>query len=37
LVRTYSGYSLKMKYLEQEIPVSRQYLVLIRDAISVTK
>jgi len=34
LVRTYNGYSLKMKHLEHEIPVSRQYLVLIRDAIT---
>ncbi|PLX12280.1 MAG: hypothetical protein C0597_13625 [Marinilabiliales bacterium] len=37
LLRTYNGYSLKMNYLEHDIPVSRQYLVLIRDAISNTE
>lgn len=33
ITRNYSGYSLRMKYIEQEIPVSRQYLILIKDAI----
>lgn len=34
LVRSYSGHCLKMKNIEIEIPISRQYLILIRDAIS---
>lgn len=34
LVRSYSGFSLKMSYIQQNIPISRQYLVLIKDAIS---
>lgn len=34
LVRSYSGFSLKMNYLDQNIPISRQYLILIKDAIS---
>ena len=34
LVRSYSGYSLKMSYLEERIPVSRQYLLQVRSTIS---
>lgn len=34
LVRTYNGYNLKMSYLEETIPVSRQYLMKVREAIS---
>ncbi|MCB2196516.1 MAG: LytTR family transcriptional regulator [Bacteroidetes bacterium] len=34
IVRNYSGFSLKMNYLDQNIPISRQYLVLIKDAIA---
>lgn len=33
LVRSYSGYSLKLKGLEELIPVSRQYLIQIKEAI----
>lgn len=34
LVRSYSGYSLKMNYLEEKIPVSRQYLIQVKNVIS---
>jgi len=34
MARSYSGNSLKMRNIESEIPVSRQYLILIKDAIS---
>jgi DNA-binding LytR/AlgR family response regulator len=34
LVRSYSGFSLKMSHIEQNVPISRQYLILIKDAIS---
>ena len=34
LERSYSGYSLKMSYLEETIPVSRQYFILVKEAIS---
>lgn len=34
LVRSYSGFSLRMNHIGQNVPISRQYLVLIRDAIS---
>jgi len=34
LVRNYSGYALKMNGLKDNVRVSRQYLILIRDAIS---
>lgn len=33
LVRSYSGYSLKLKRLEEPIPVSRQYLIQVKDVI----
>ncbi|MBU8893013.1 MAG: LytTR family transcriptional regulator [Bacteroidales bacterium] len=33
-VRSYSGYSLKMNYLEERVPVSRQYLMQVKEAIS---
>lgn len=33
LVRSYSGYSLKLRGLDELIPVSRQYLIQIKDAI----
>ena len=32
LVRTYNGYSLKMSCFEEEIPVSRQYLMQVKEA-----
>ena len=32
LVKNYSGYSLKIKGLDEELPVSRQYLIIIREA-----
>jgi hypothetical protein len=34
LVRSYSGFSLIMNYLDEKIPVSRQYLLQIKEAIS---
>lgn len=34
LKKTYNGYSLKMAGLDIEIPVSRQYLIMIREAIN---
>jgi len=34
LTRNYSGYSLKMSYIEDDIPVSRQYLLLVKEALS---
>lgn len=34
LVKSYSGYSLKMSCFEDEIPVSRQYLMQVKEAIS---
>ena len=34
LVRSYSGYSLDISYLEERIPVSRQYLLQVKEAIS---
>ncbi len=34
LTKSYSGYSVKMNNLEDKIPVARQYLVLIKEAIS---
>jgi DNA-binding LytR/AlgR family response regulator len=34
MVRSYSGYGLKMSYLEEEIPVSRQYLIQVKEVIS---
>lgn len=35
LARTYSGYSLKMRFLDETIPVSRQYLKQVKNVISV--
>jgi len=35
LIRNYSGYSLKMSCFDDEIPVSRQYLIPVKEAISV--
>ncbi len=35
LFRDYSGYKLKMKFLEESLPVSRQFIVQVRDAVSV--
>lgn len=35
LERNYSGYSLKMSHLEENIPVSRQYFMQVKEAISV--
>jgi hypothetical protein len=37
LVRSYSGYSLKLKGLEELIPVSRQYLIQIKEVITSEK
>jgi energy-coupling factor transporter transmembrane protein EcfT len=37
LVRNYSGYHLKMTLLEETIPVSRQYLIRVKTAISAGK
>lgn len=34
LIKNYSGYSLKMNGLEEDIAISRQYLILIKEAIS---
>lgn len=34
LVKNYSGYSLKMRNLDFDIPISRQYLILVKDAMS---
>lgn len=34
MLRNYSGFYLKMKYLEENIPVSRQYSVFIKDVIN---
>ncbi len=34
LVKSYSGYSLKMSCFEDEIPVSRKYLMQVKEAIS---
>jgi len=34
LLRSYSGYSLKMNYLEEKMPVSRQYLIQVKDSVS---
>ncbi|MBE0655260.1 MAG: LytTR family transcriptional regulator [Bacteroidales bacterium] len=34
LVRKYGGYTIKLKYLEEKIPVSRQYLNQVKEAIS---
>lgn len=34
LVRSYSGYSLQMSCLEEKIPVSRQYLIQVKNIIS---
>lgn len=34
LVRTYSGHSLKMSCLDEEIPVSRQYLMQVKESIT---
>jgi hypothetical protein len=34
LVRSYSGFSLKMSFIDDKIPVSRQYLLQIKEAVS---
>jgi len=34
LIRNYSGYNLKMSVLQGEIPVSRQYLILVKEILS---
>ena len=34
LVRNYSGHSIKLKFCDNTIPVSRQYLMLVKEAIS---
>lgn len=34
LTRSYSGYNLKIDYIEGEVPVSRQYLILVKEALS---
>lgn len=34
LVKNYSGYSLKISGLKEDIPVSRQYLIIVREAFS---
>lgn len=34
LVKSYSGYSLKLSCLDEDVPVSRQYLMPIKEAIS---
>lgn len=34
LVRSYSGYSLKMSCFDEEVPVSRQYLMQVKEAIT---
>jgi hypothetical protein len=34
LARNYSGYCLKMNFLEEEIPVSRQYITQVKEVIS---
>ena len=34
LFRDYSGYKLKMRHLEEKLPVSRQFIVQVREAVS---
>lgn len=34
LLRSYQGYMLKMNYLEDKVPVSRQYITLVRETLS---
>ncbi len=37
IVKNYSGYALRVKYLEEKVPVSRSYLPLIKDAMQDNK
>jgi hypothetical protein len=34
IIRNYSGYSLKMSNLQENVPVSRQYLILVKEILS---